>query len=483
MIEISNVSFAYQGSESLALDEISLHVDAGECLLLCGKSGCGKSTVLNLINGIIPNHVEGKLEGAVKVNGVEPKNVAIQTLSADVGSVFQNPKSQFFSLNSTDELLFGCCNHKVPKETMLTRLEETTRDFAMPHLLDRYIFDLSGGEKQKLACASAYMIRPTIYVLDEPSANLDANAITELQQVIATLKAAGNTILIAEHRLYYLVELCDRVVYIDAGKVAAEFTQDEFVALDDDERQRLGLRAIQRPIIKNRQPATAIASGDNNNLLTINGMQCFHGKKLAVDIQNLQLPKHQVIALIGHNGAGKSTFAAGLSGILKAKAQIKDEKGLTRKERLKRAYVVMQDVNHQLFAESVLDELMLGHAFNNEEKMSAAKRLLDQLNLLQFSEQHPQSLSGGQKQRTAIATALFTNKRYLIFDEPTSGVDLVHMTRIAELIAALKQRVEIALVITHDREFINHCCDYVVEIDNGKVIDQFSIDREAAGGA
>ena len=466
MISLENIQFSYGTEEKPVLTDVNLTVGEGECIVLCGKSGCGKSTILNLINGIIPNHVEGRLAGKVTVAGVEPKNVSIQELSATVGSVFQNPKSQFFSLNSSDELLFGCCNHKVPRDVMLERLAETADRFNMRHLLDKNIFNLSCGEKQKLTCASVYMNRPSVYVFDEPSANLDAEAIAELKKVIQTLKAAGNTILVAEHRLYYLTEVADRFVYLDDGQIVAEFSQAEFGDISDEERQRLGLRMIAEPMIESH----LWEQGVGESALEIESLRCSYGSKLAVSIDNLRLPKNKVIALVGQNGAGKSTFVAGLCGILKSKGQVVGDKPLAPKERLKRSFMVMQDVNHQLFAESVLDELMLGFTFDDEEKIKAAEELLESLNLLPYKDQHPQSLSGGQKQRTAIATALFTGKRYLIFDEPTSGVDLLHMNRIAELIHGIKEQVDLILVITHDREFINSCCEYLIELKDGQVV-------------
>ena len=465
MIHLSNVSFSYREDEKPALDSVSLHVREGECVLLCGKSGCGKSTILNLVNGIIPNHIPGKLDGTITVDGIEPKDVKIQALSTVVGSVFQNPKSQFFSLNSTDELLFACSNHKIPRQVMLDRLEETAQEFSIQHLLNRYIFDFSGGEKQKLACASVYMNRPKIYVFDEPSANLDDSAIEELKKIMKALKNAGNTILIAEHRLFYLTEISDSFVYLEDGKITKQFTREEFISIGDNDRQSIGLRMVTEPVIEGAELEKKIDTPG----IEIERMRCYHNGTLTVDIEHLSLPKHKVIALIGKNGAGKSTFAAGLSGILKADAKISDEKELSRKERINRSFMVMQDVNHQLFAESVLDELMLGYAFDDELKIKEADELLDSLNLLQYRDKHPQCLSGGQKQRTAIATALFTGKKYLIFDEPTSGVDLIHMNRVAELVQVIKNKVELVLVITHDKEFINYCCDYVIELGNGKV--------------
>ncbi|MEO1644700.1 MAG: ATP-binding cassette domain-containing protein, partial [Chloroflexota bacterium] len=169
------------------------------------------------------------------------------------------------------------------------------------------------------------------------------------------------------------------------------------------------------------------------------------------------------------------TFAAAFSGILKSKSRIIDEKSLSVKERIKRTFMVMQDVNYQLFSESVFDELMLGFGFDDQQKIAEADNLLNQLNLLAYRDQHPLCLSGGQKQRTAIATALCTDKQYLIFDEPTSGIDLIHMLRVAELMQTIKDKVDLILVNTHDREFINTCCEYVIELDDGVVINQYAI--------
>lgn len=471
MITLSNVSFVYQASEHPALKNISLHVEAGECVLLCGKSGCGKSTILNLINGIIPNHIEGRLEGTISVNGINPESVSIQELSVVVGSVFQNPKSQFFSLNTTNELLFACSNHKVSKPVMLERLEATVNEFNLHHLLNRNIFDLSGGEKQKLACASVYMNRPKIYVFDEPSANLDASAINELRQIIQILKNAGNTILIAEHRLYYLIDLCDRFVYVDDGTISDEFSRDAFIDLGETQRRYMGLRTINEKSLEGS--GTQQITKEAN--IIVEELLCYYKQKQVLNIRDLHLPKNKVIAVVGKNGAGKSTFAAAFSGILKSKSRIIDEKPLSTRERIKRTFMVMQDVNYQLFSESVLDELMLSFDFDDQQTIEEADNLLQQLNLSAYRDQHPLCLSGGQKQRTAIATALCTGKQYLIFDEPTSGIDLIHMLRVAELMQSIKDKVDLILVNTHDQEFIDTCCEYVIELENGAIINQYAI--------
>ncbi len=482
MIELAGVTFAYGVSERPVLADIDLTVGAGELVLVCGRSGCGKSTLLKLVNGIVPGAEEGRLDGRVTVAGVQPQDVRLQELSATVGSVFQHPRTQLFTLNTTDELLFGCSNHRVPAPEMLERLRTAVDDFGLEALLDRSIFELSGGEAQKIACASAAMLRPSVFVLDEPSASLDADGIDELRAVLAALKRSGATILVAEHRLHYLTELCDRVVYLDSGRLEAVLDRETFVALDEERRSAMGLRALARVEVgpRLRPAATPAPEGEASaaGSLLVERLRVERKRRLAVDIADLELPAGEVIALTGPNGAGKSSFAAGLSGVLRADASIvADGRALSRRERLRRSFVVMQDVNHQLFAESVIDEATLGHDLDDDAAMTEARAMLESLGLGAFLDDHPYCLSGGQKQRLAIASALLAGTRYLIFDEPTSGIDRDHMERFGRRVQAIKHDVDLVLVITHDTEFIDACADAVVELDQGRVVGRHRLRR------
>ncbi|MEM9564426.1 MAG: ABC transporter ATP-binding protein [Actinomycetota bacterium] len=482
MIELAGVTFAYGTSERPVLADIDITVEAGEFVLVCGRSGCGKSTLLKLINGIIPGSEEGELTGRVTVAGVEPKDVRLQELSASVGSVFQHPRTQLFTLNTTDELLFGSSNHRIPAPEMLDRLRVNVDAFGLEPLLDRSIFELSGGEAQKIACASAAMLQPPIFVLDEPSASLDATGIDELREVLAVLKRSGATILVAEHRLHYLTELCDRVLYLEAGRLDAVLDRETFVSLDEERRSTMGLRALERVEVRQRSqpeagPAPTTAPPGPGSL-TIERLRVHRKRQLVVDVAHLELPTDQVIALTGPNGAGKSSFAAGFSGILRADASIlAGGQALSKRERLRRTFVVMQDVNHQLFAESVLDEVTLGHDLDDEAVRAEAEAVLRSLGLEQFLDDHPYGLSGGQKQRLAIASALLAGKRYLIFDEPTSGIDRDHMERFGRQVQAIKDEVDLVLVITHDTEFIETCADAVVELERGRVVARHQLRR------
>lgn len=201
MIEIKNLSFRYSKNDDYTLKNINLSVHKGECILLCGKSGCGKSTLLKTINGIIPEFCNGEIDGSIKVCGMNTFETEIYKISEKVGSVFQNPKTQFYTTNTTDEIAFCLENYGVERTKINEKIEEVKNTFNLEALMNRNIFELSGGEKQKIAIASVYALNPDIFVFDEPSSSLDIDSMKELSRVMEKLKVAGKTIIIAEHRL------------------------------------------------------------------------------------------------------------------------------------------------------------------------------------------------------------------------------------------------------------------------------------------
>ena len=230
MIGLEQVSFGY-GENQETLSQVSATVARGECVLLCGASGCGKTTVTKLINGLIPAFTPGcRLEGRVMVNGLAPRETPMYELAQRVGSVFQNPKSQFFNLDTDSELAFGLENEGRPPEEIRRRVEQVAETLHLQDLRGKNIFSLSGGQKQLLAFGSVYAMGPEIYVLDEPTANLDQEAIARLHDQIAALKRQGCTIVVAEHRLYFLTDLIDRAFYLRAGCWSAPSPGSSFAA-------------------------------------------------------------------------------------------------------------------------------------------------------------------------------------------------------------------------------------------------------------
>lgn len=244
MIEIINVNFRYAGPEPAGVKDINLCIPDGECLLLCGASGCGKTTITRLINGLIPHFYKGELSGEVMVNGKKISKQQLYDLAQVVGSVFQNPRSQFFSVDTDGEIVFGPENIGLPKNEILKRKDLVLTELNLRGLMQRSLFDLSGGEKQKIACGSVAALLPDIILLDEPSSNLDWNSIKDLANVIRLWKSQGKTVIISEHRLWYLADLIDRAVYMEGGRIAKEWDRDSFLKLTETELASFELRPM-----------------------------------------------------------------------------------------------------------------------------------------------------------------------------------------------------------------------------------------------
>lgn len=475
IIQISNVSFQYENSEKGALHDVSLTVEPGECILLCGESGCGKTTITRLLNGLIPHFYEGTLNGMVEVCGLKIQEEELYTIAEKVGSVFQNPRSQFFCLDTTSEVAFGCENMGLPEDEIKQRIAKVTRELKMENLMGRNIFKLSGGEKQRVACASVSAMQPEIFVLDEPTSNMDLDAIEELKQTLLFWKKQGKTIVIAEHRLYWLKDICDRVIYMEEGHIVSDLPMKTFVTFSEDRIKAMGLRGLSLS-----QPEFPEKPEKSGKTITFKNYHFNYEKEEVLHMSDVTVPAESIIAVTGHNGAGKSTFLRCLCGLEKKFKghTVLDGANLSGRQMLKNCYMVMQDVNHQLFCETVEEEIQLGMA---EEKADKVSDLLRELDLAGFRERHPMSLSGGQKQRVAIASAVLAEKSVLIFDEPTSGLDYKHMRQTAGLFQRLKERKKTMFIITHDPELIAMCCTHVLHIEHGEVQEFYPLTREHCG--
>lgn len=468
MIEIKNVSFSYAdgNKDGNSIEEMNLSIRQGEVVVLCGKSGCGKTTVTRLLNGLIPHYYEGKLTGEVWMNGENITERPLYETAKTTGSVFQNPRSQFFNVDTTSELTFGCENFGMKEEEIRKRLQRTTEQFHLEPLLDRSIFHLSGGQKQKIACAGVSMVNPELLVLDEPSSNLDLASIEELSRILKMWKEQGKTIVISEHRLYYLNGIVDRFVYMQKGRIVKDYSAKEFELLPETKRQQMGLRALS---IDHLWEKTEEEAGKESYQLR-DFCFAYPRQKEILHIKEGELPKGEIVGIIGNNGAGKSTFARTLCGLNKKCGMVKmAEESLNAKARLNTCYMVMQDVNHQLFTDSVEEEIAISlPGEENEERIEEILKLLD---LSEYKETHPMALSGGQKQRVAIASAIASNRSILIFDEPTSGLDLQHMKSVAQVLQMLQKMGKSVFVITHDPEFIAECCTSVVCMEEGRLLE------------
>ena len=451
VVEGKNISFQYQDSFE-GIQDVCFALQPGEIILVTGNSGSGKSTFLKCLNGLIPRVVEGKLQGEILLNDQNTKDMTMAEISRHVSSVFQNPRSQFFTTNTTSELVFSMENNGYKKDVMEAQLQQVTTLLKIQNLLNRDIFQLSGGERQMVAIASAMMLGQKVILLDEPSANLDYHNTYVFRALVEKLKQEGYTVLIADHRFYYLDGLINRVFLFDEGKMHIFDSEETFKQSNYDTRS-FDLFSMDIPF--------QIPSVDKQKVLSLNKISY---KDILNDI-TLDFYTNEVTAIVGTNGVGKTTLARLLC------HSIATTSGSMSGEQ---PFYIMQDADYQLFGTSVQVELEIA---DHEVQKKDIQDVMDYLKLSEYADKHPFSLSGGQKQRIQVALGILSNRKVIIFDEPTSGLDLVSMQRVAKEIQELKKKASV-IVISHDYEFIRHISDRVVYLRDKTVKKDFPLDAE-----
>ena len=452
MLEFKNVSFTYKNSNNKVLDRVNFKINKGECILLTGVSGSGKSTLIHLMNGLIPTLYEGHLEGEILFKNKDLKNIESYDISKNIGYVSQDPRGHFFTTNTTSELVFSMENYGIPLNEMKKKYSQLVKVLELEKLVDKNIIYISSGERQKIAIGCSLSLEPEIIILDEPSSNLDFHMTKKLKQLIEKLKTKGYTIIIAEHRMYYIQDLIDRVFVINNGKVI------EKTISDLKSNNEVPLRSLD---IFNLELEN-ISSKNKELLMEINNITY---KNILTNITTT-IYKGDVIGLIGKNGVGKTTLLRLLSNIMKP------DKGKVVGKVI--PFLVMQDMDYQFFTESVESEMKFGDVDNDLEKINS---LLMKLGLTEYKDKIPFELSGGQKQRLLIAISALANVNLLMFDEPTSGLDYVNMTKVSGILKDLSKNSAL-IVATHDIEFLYKTCNRVVYLDDKVIKEDFYLNLE-----
>ena len=452
MLEFKDVSFTYKNSNNKVLDRVNFKINKGECILLTGVSGSGKSTLIHLMNGLIPTLYEGQLEGEILFKNKDLKDIESYDISKNIGYVSQDPRGHFFTTNTTSELVFSMENYGIPLNEMKKKYSELVNLLELEKLVDKNIIYISSGERQKIAIGCSLSLEPEIIILDEPSSNLDFHMTKKLKQLIEKLKTKGYTIIIAEHRMYYIQNLIDRVLVINNGKVI-EKTISDLESNNEVPLRSLDIFNLELEIIscKNKELLMEINNITYKNILSNITTTVYKG---------------DVIGLIGKNGVGKTTLLRLLSNIMKP------NKGKIVGKVV--PFLVMQDMDYQFFTESVESEMKFGSADNDLEKINS---LLMKLGLTEFKDKIPFELSGGQKQRLLIAISALANVNLLMFDEPTSGLDYVNMTKVSGILKDLSKNSAL-IVATHDIEFLYKTCNRVVYLDDKVIKEDFYLNLE-----
>lgn len=433
--------------------------------MLTGVSGSGKTTVTRIINGLAPSFYEGELTGEIRLDGKNASQLSMWERGTLVGSIFQDPRSQFFSPQVEGEIAFGCENLGHSHEEICRRVERAITDLKIEDLQGRNLYHLSNGEKQKVAIASIRSIGPKIYIFDEPSSNLDTEAIRQLGKLMKKLKDEGCTVVVSEHRIWYLMTLADRFLCLKNGEIEREILAEDMKKTSSDELNAMGIRntSFVPCTLMNQKGVCARLSKLQLEVDTINFR--YHKEEVLL---NFSLVAHggEIIAITGQNGTGKTTLAKILCGLYRPqKGAIRlNSEIMNRRQRIKHIRFIPHDTAAGLFAESVREELLLT-VDKTQATAERADGFLRIFGLYGYRDRHPATLSGGQKQRLVLASALMDEADVMIFDEPTSGLDANNMRLVADAIKKAAETGAVVFIITHDGELVQECCNRVLDME------------------
>lgn len=450
MIEFKDFSFTYKGEINPALKDINIKIKSGECVVFTGLSGCGKTTLLRVINGLCPSVFQGTATGSFKTDFYGYENSFAGLNSKYVSSILQNPKNGFLFSNADDECKYSskCIGKsKAEIDNKFTLLKDRYSEL----LLHENILNLSSGEAQTLSVLSSYIKAPKIIVMDEPTANLDINEIDELKKHINELKNSNVTIVIAEHRVSYLKDVCDKVYVMQDGTLingnGFEVRSENIVFSNNQEH----------------------FDKKTNDVLEILNLSYRMKDKEILNNISLSIKSNKVTAIIGRNGSGKSTLGKLIAGLIDNKKAVFafNNNILSKKERINNSYFCIQDSYHQMVTASVKDEILLQNKKLSDLGIHNLLRMLDMDGL---ENRHPSKLSGGQVLRLAVLLAYISNNKIVILDEPTSGLDLKRMNCICELINKMKEEGKIVVLISHDLELLSKVADEYILLEGGTVI-------------
>jgi energy-coupling factor transporter ATP-binding protein EcfA2 len=480
---VENLSFRYRDRDELAIRDVSFELDGGKVLLIAGASGCGKTTLIRCINGLIPRSYKGELTGRVLLHGQETPEMPLSHISQIVGTVLQDPERQILGAHVFTEVAFGLENLGVPREEIIERVDDTLAYLGISHLKERETFHLSGGEKQKVAVAGILAMQPSILLLDEPLASLDPVSAEGALALIRRLADEGKTVVIIEHRVEDVLKISPEISMFMVDGDVRYYGPTSGVEKAVDYREvklpaPMILEKARHDPAPDYEPPSSLMAGPRDGPLVE-----FHDVGFAYEPEtpvlhdvNLSVHAGDVIAVLGANGAGKTTLVKHAIGLLKPKqGQVLLEGTDTRK--LSVAQIahsigyVFQSPSHMLFAPTVREELAFGPhnlGIDQETTEHSIDEALDILNLNGLEDYPPLGLSFGQQKRVSIGAILAMRSKILVMDEPTAGQDYKNYMAFMNAILRLPNFAAI-LFITHDVDMAVCFANRVILVREGSI--------------
>jgi len=479
-LAIEGLTFRYHTRPEPALHDVSLTLEQGELFLVAGASGCGKTTLIRCINGLIPRTYNGDLEGRTLLYGQDACEMTMAQISQTVGTVLQDPERQILGSYVLNEVAFGLENLGLPREEILQRVDETLDYLDISDLSDRETFYLSGGEKQKVALAGVLAMRPSILLLDEPLASLDPASAQEALALFRRLADEGVSIILVEHRVEDALSIHpDRVLFMQEGSITYCGSPDGLAEVVDYRQVKMPAPiVIQRAV--NDPPPTfepVIKPDGREPLVTFEDVSFGYGDGPTVihDV-NLTIRRGDVIAVLGPNGAGKTTLVKHAIGLLKPRQgrvviEGRDTRELSVAQIAHTLGYVFQSPSHMLFAPTVREELAFGPSnlgYDEGTIVEGVARAIEIVNLEGQEEYPPLALSFGQQKRVSIAAILAMRSRILVMDEPTAGQDYWNYMAFMDSILQM-QGFESILFITHDLDLAICYASRIILLHEGRI--------------
>ncbi len=437
LARIERLTFSYPEGGP-ALEDVSLHVEPGEVVLLLGPSGSGKSTLLRSLAGLVPWFHGGRFAGRVEVAGRDTRNARPADLAGAVATVFQDPEDQVVLGRVEAEVAFGLENVGVPPAEIAPRVRAALAAVGIEALVERRTAELSGGELQRVCLASALALEPQLLLLDEPTSQLDPSAAEAFLELVL---GAGAAVVLSEQRPAAALRHADRVVFLERGRILLDAPVAEALVWLGTHRPAWLLSPSDSLSLAERRPGETVCLVEEVRF-------AYNGRRV-LDGASLELGRGEIVALTGPNGSGKTTLAKLAAGLLEPQGGRVDRQGS--------ATFLLQDPGRYLVRERALDEVALGQGRDR------AARTLAAVGLAGLEARHPRDLSSGERERLALATVLVSEPDLLVLDEPTRGVD---PERKAELAALLRAAAggRATLVVTHDRTFAAAVADREVSL-------------------